>query len=147
MAMMTTKMNAKNNGKRPARLRRLGALPRRKMRRLTGAARTRRVGEWQEASPDVRGARIAVLLNGVPEELVEEAELHGTVDWRPLAGALDGLFMAAGGDRGVRAFWSTPYEELHGKTPLDVFPLEQAPDALEKLVRKETKRTQLAKLR
>jgi hypothetical protein len=99
------------------------------------------------AKAGATGARTAIVLTGVPEELVREAESRGDVDWRPLAGALDGLFMATGGERGVHIFWKTPRGDLKGKRPLDVVASANGPHRLEKLVRDVTVRTQLAKLR
>src|SRR4051812_4585100 len=71
----------------------------------SSARRGSRARKRQNLRPEFSGARTALLLNGVPEDLLREAELRGSHDWRPLAGALDDLFMATGGDRGVRIFW------------------------------------------
>ena len=64
-------------------------------------------------------ARAAVLLGGVPEGVVVHAERGGDVDWRILAGELDGLSVATGGQHAVHAFWRTPHHELAGRTPLE----------------------------
>lgn len=64
-------------------------------------------------------ARTTVILCGVPEPVVQRAEGKGAVDWRALAGEIDGLWIATGGQHAVRAFWRTPHRELTGRTPLE----------------------------
>jgi hypothetical protein len=94
------------------------------------------------------GARTAVRIGGLPDDVIEQAERRqGSIDWRPLAAALDGLFMAAGGSLSVRRFLWTPHERFSGCTPLEVIvttpggPSHVAQAALDLAVR-----TQLAKV-
>ncbi len=71
-------------------------------------------------------ARVAVVVGGVPQYVVEQAESrHGDVDWRLLAGALDGLFMSGGGSLQVRRFLCTPDERFSGRTPVEELVLFQ----------------------
>lgn len=66
-------------------------------------------------------ARTAVLIGGLPRDVVEAAERRqGRVDWRPLAGALDGLFMAGGGSLPVRRFLAMPSRRFDGRAPVDM---------------------------
>ncbi len=78
-------------------------------------------------------ARAAIILGGVPETTVFRAEQGGKVDWRRLAGEIDGLSMA-GGHFGVRRFWGTPHPELAGRTPLDALDGPSAARRLAELV-------------
>lgn len=72
--------------------------------------------------PAMQRAREAVLLGGLPEKVVRAAERQEDVDWRPLAAAMDTLFVATGGALGVRQFWISPQESLDGRAPVDVLP-------------------------
>jgi hypothetical protein len=99
------------------------------VKRIEGISRPAAPGEaWAEH------ARAAIILGGVPETTVVRAEHGGKVDWRALAGEIDGLSMA-GGHFGVRRFWRTPHPELAGRTPLDALDGPSAVRRLAELVR------------
>jgi len=65
-------------------------------------------------------ARAAVIMSGVPKPVVTAIDRRGAVDWRRLAGELDGLYMAVGGRLGVQLFWERPSRHFGGATPLSV---------------------------
>lgn len=110
-------------GGRPAAPR--GRSPMTATERTSGAAGRRRVER----------ARATVILCGIPEPVVQRVEREGHVDWRSLAGELDGLSIATGGQHAVRAFWQTPHRELAGRTPLDALDSPAAARVLADLVR------------
>ena len=56
----------------------------------------------------------------LPEAAAVAAERSGTVDWRPLAVALDTLYVARGGTLGVRAFLTSPQRTLSGAVPAEL---------------------------
>jgi hypothetical protein len=70
--------------------------------------------------PEVIQARAAVLIGGLPEAAVQAAERRGEFDWRPLAAALDTLYVAKGGSLGVRAFLLSPQKSLSGRVPVEL---------------------------
>jgi hypothetical protein len=70
--------------------------------------------------PHIAQARSVVLVGGLPESVARAAERHGEVDWRPLAAALDSLFVARGGGLGVRRFLLSPHASLSGRAPVEV---------------------------
>jgi hypothetical protein len=70
--------------------------------------------------PEMVQARAAVLIVGLPETAAAAAENRGVVDWRPLAAALDTLYVARGGALGVRMFLNSPQRSLHGDVPADL---------------------------
>ncbi|HEU5142266.1 MAG TPA: hypothetical protein VFU04_03815, partial [Solirubrobacterales bacterium] len=81
--------------------------------------------------PAVQQARAAVLLGGLPEQVARAAERRGEVDWRPLAAAMDTLFMATGSGLGVRKFWLSPQDSLSGRAPIEVLPRKDGPRQVE----------------
>lgn len=70
--------------------------------------------------PEVVQARAAVLVGGLPEAAAKAAERRGQVDWRPLAAALDTLYLAKGGSLGVRMFLMSPQKSLSGNVPVEL---------------------------
>jgi hypothetical protein len=65
-------------------------------------------------------ARASVLVGGLPEAVALSAERSGLVDWRPLAAALDTLYVARGGALGVRSFLMSPQTSLSGGVPVEM---------------------------
>lgn len=70
--------------------------------------------------PDIMQARATVVVSGLPESAVRAAERRGEVDWRPLAAALDSLYLAKGGAPGVRVFLTSPQRSLSGRVPAEL---------------------------
>lgn len=72
------------------------------------------------ADPEIVKARSAVVVSGLPRRAVRAAERRGQIDWRPLAAALDSLYIAKGGAPGVRMFLTTPQRSLSGSVPAEL---------------------------
>lgn len=110
--------------------------------RADGAARAEREAR------DKLSAREALIHGGLPVATLEAVEAGSDIDWRPLSGAADGLFMAGGGGIATVRFWETSRYELDGLTPQQA--LEQGSATQERIVeimQERTRQLQLAKLR
>lgn len=101
--------------------------------RAAGRALLGRLGRGcpQPLDPKERRARAAVLIGGLPEQVARAADRNGQVNWRPLADAMDTLFMASGGALGVRRFWISPQDSLSGRAPVDVLLSDGGPRQVE----------------
>jgi hypothetical protein len=95
--------------------------------------------------PEVRQARAAVLVGGLPESVALAAERRGQFDWRPLAAALDTLYAAKGGSLGVRAFLMSPQRSLSGGVPIDLIARKGELQQVARAAYDESARTDLAR--
>ena len=85
------------------------------------AAPRRRELRRGPSDPEIVQARSAVVVSGLPKRAVRTAERgRGRLDWRPLAAALDSLYIAKGGAPGVRIFLTTPQRSLSGGVPAEM---------------------------
>lgn len=92
------------------------------------------------------GARAALRFSGLPEEVVADIESRRTVDWRMLAGALDGLYMAAGGALGVRRVMNTPAKALDGLTPIDALRDADGPERVARFIWQVAQQLRLSRI-
>ena len=96
-------------------------------------------------NPEIVEARAAVLVGGLPEEAAKAAERRGQVDWRPLAAALDTLYVAKGGSLAVRMFLMSPQKSLRGDIPVDLIARKGDLQLVARAAYTESARTDLAR--
>jgi hypothetical protein len=116
--------------------------------RTHGVSRGRLAASPQrQLAPAEQRARAAVLIGGLPEQVARAAERDGGVEWRPLAAAMDTLFMAAGGGLGVRKFWISPQDSLSGRVPVDVLLRDDGPRQVEQAAYRASARATASRAR
>jgi Protein of unknown function (DUF2384) len=118
------------------------------LRQLWRAATSGQVpqGKLRTADPEVLQARTAVLVNGLPEAVAVAAERRREIDWRPLAAALDTLYVARGGTLGVRMFLTSPQRALRGAVPADLIARDGELERVARAAYSESARADLSRI-